>query len=100
MPLAVLRHVVTGCRPMKEKTTGGARHLINMLTAARQSGQLEPQHFTGDAAGVPLKFLEVLDIFLLSGLGGVEVGRPFPLGRDKELVNLLPAGFAHECFNP
>ena len=38
------------------------------------------QHFTGDAAGLPLKFLEVLDIFLLSGLGEVEMGEFLPLG--------------------
>ena len=51
------------------------------------------QHFTGDAAGLPLKFLEVLDIFLLSGLGGVEMGEILPLGKGTEVVSESPANW-------
>lgn len=67
-----------------------------MVTLAQQISRPAPEslhHFTGDAAGVPLKFLEVLDIFLLAGLGGVEVGEILPLGKQTEVMSQSPASW-------
>ena len=102
MPLAVLWHVSS---PMKEETAGGTRHFISMLTAAQQTDSLSSPRVTAAlyrwCSRCPPKVLgglRHLSPFRLSTFQ-LRWRRSFPLGRGQRWwVNLLPAGFAHECF--
>ena len=86
IPLAVLRQVRALSAVRKSWVVPGTSLTWSHLHS-RQISRPAPEslhHFTGDAAGIPLKFLEVLDIFLLCrawGSGGG--GDPSPREEDR-----------------